>query len=204
MGGHEEGRKEGRKERSGAKQGLELPTLTFPLLSSGTTDSVSPPPPGMMFYESRQVGKGSCLLSWHGRRSLRTLSHCPSLLWVPPQPPALLPLSEPSTPRWARYPCARGKTHLPQATPMDTEDQAHTCPFPRAAPRSPRVLQLLLQAGWFYFRGYFDPTRFSSVPGRTAQAMQYPPLQQGLQGCSQAPNHPRSSPLHHRVKINSS
>lgn len=74
-----QGRQEGRKGSSGVKQGLALPTLTFPLLSSGTTDSVSPPPPGMMFCESRQVGKGSSFLP--GRQEVPEdtvpLSHCP-------------------------------------------------------------------------------------------------------------------------------
>lgn len=95
---------------------------------------------------------------------------------------------------------------------MESEDQAHagvlSCPFSRAAPRSPRALQLLLQAGWFYFHVYFDPTQFSSVPSTTAQAMQHPPLHQDLHECTQAPNHPWELPLGPvcttGVKINSS
>lgn len=47
-------RKEGRKESSGAEQGAGAAHahVPSPSASSGTTDSVSLPPPGMMFHES--------------------------------------------------------------------------------------------------------------------------------------------------------
>lgn len=135
--------KEGRCRRK--QRGPEPLTFPHPRASSGTTDSVSPPPPGRMCHESRRVRPGSSLLRWHTGRSRTPPSpRCPSPR-APPQPQRVLPLGEPRERaalarigKTAPSKSLQGKTHIPQAISMKIEDRAHpampSCSFSKAAP----------------------------------------------------------------------
>lgn len=135
--------KEGRCRRK--QRGPEPLTFPRPRASSGTTDSVSPPPPGRMCHESRRVRPGSSLLRWHTGRSRTPPSpRCPSPR-APPQPQRVLPLGEPRERaalarigKTAPSKSLQGKTHIPQAISMKIEDRAHpampSCSFSKAAP----------------------------------------------------------------------